>query len=157
MRAIVHASDRVNHLLLAMAADAAAAATEIEWVDRADDLLVTLADTVRSPDLPDVVLVVTDRDAEPLDAVAAIDAELPWWPTPIVVASADPSEDERLRAYACGADWYLPLPQAFSDIVDLLEFLPSRAMIAARIVDGPGLVDQAALDLVEEIESFLAA
>ncbi|MEM9464503.1 MAG: hypothetical protein AAGA90_03990 [Actinomycetota bacterium] len=157
MRAILHAADRLNHLLFAMAADAAMDDVEVEWIDRSDDLLPALNRSLESGWLPDVVLVITDGDTAPLDAVAMIDQDPILWPTPIVVASVHPSEDERLRAYACGVDWYLPLPDRFSEVVDLLEFLPSRASIAAGIVDGPGVVDRAALDLVEEIEAFLAA
>ena len=157
MRAIVHGTDRLHHLLLAMAADASDHDVAVEWVDAADELVAALAASLESGSVPDVVLVVVDGDAAPLDAVAAVDRAPILWPTPIVVAATRSSEAERLRAYACGADWYLDLPDRFSDIVDLLEYLPSRATIAAGLVDGPGLVDRAALDLVEEIEAFLAA
>lgn len=157
MRAIVQATDRLHHLLFAMAADAADHDVHVDWVDRADQLLPTLSAALDTGWLPDIVLVIAGDDGAPLDAVAAIDRDAILWPTPIVVASLQPSEQERLRAYACGADWYLTLPDRFSEIVDLLEFLPSRASIAAGLVDGPGLVDRAALDMVERIEAYLAA
>ena len=98
MRAIVHATDRLHHLLFAMAADAADHDVHVDWVDRADQLLPTLSAALDTGWLPDIVLVIAGDDGAPLDAVAAIDRDAILWPTPIVVASLQPCEQERWRA-----------------------------------------------------------
>ena len=155
MRAVIHAADRVNHLLLAMAADAASLDVVLDFVDSPARLLSSLHDARETGWLPDVVMVVTDGDEHGLDAVASIDRDPTLWPIPVVVASTAPNDTERLRAYACGADWYQQLPTWFSEVVELVEVLPSKAAMAARLFEGPSIVDAAALELVEEIEAYL--
>ncbi|MEM9202522.1 MAG: hypothetical protein AAGC53_12710 [Actinomycetota bacterium] len=140
MRVVLHAPDRVHHLLIAMAADASDLDLIIEFVATAEQLPAVVDAAVESRWPPDAVMVISEGDAGPLDAVASIDRSRDW-SAPIVVASTRTSDAERLCAYAAGADWYQEMPSRFSQLVELIEFL----------------VVKAAIDLVDEVETYLLA
>ena len=154
MHTIVVTPNRLDRLLFAMAADASDAELSLSFSEPtgvADRLMEGLA----SGSLVDAVVVATDGDGDGLETVAAIDRDPILWPTPIFVVSSRANDDERVRAYARGADWYEQIPQRFSTAVALLEQLPERVAMVSSLAGGPADIDQAAADLLDGIENFL--
>ena len=155
MHAIVFAPNQIDRLLLAMAADAADADLSLDFVVDRAAAIDQLTDSLSFGAPVDLVIVLSDGDAAGLEIVSEIDRDPILWPTPTFVMSARANDDERVLAYARGADWYEQAPHRFSTAVAMLDQLPDRVGAIVELVGGPVAVDLAAGDLVEEIEAFL--
>lgn len=155
MRAIVFAPDPFDRLLFAMAADAAPISFELDFADSTEVLSDRLGEALSSGWLADVVIALSDGAGSALPIVEVIDRDPLLWPTPTFVVSTNANDDERIRAYARGADGYEHLRLTFSGVAGFLEQLPARVDAVYELVGGAGVVDLAATDLVHEIEAFL--
>lgn len=154
MHAIVFAPNQIDRLLMAMAADAAEIDLSMDFVVDEAAALDQLTESSFGS-LVDFVIVLTDGEATGLEIVSQIDRDPILWPTPTFVLSARANDDERVRAYARGADWYEQAPRRFSTAVATLGQLPERVVAVAELVGGSKAIDLAAEDLVDEIEAFL--
>ncbi|MEM8706664.1 MAG: hypothetical protein AAGE98_09420 [Actinomycetota bacterium] len=154
MRALVHVPDQSSHLLIATAADAVELDVALEFVHTPQALLHGLEASVATGWLPDVVIVQTDGTGSGLDALVTVKQDPIFWATPIMMLADNACDDERLRAYAAGAEWYQQMPHRFSDMKRLLKRLPKRLTPSASL-DDRGIIEIAAADLIDEIEDWL--
>lgn len=156
MRVLVHVPDPTHHLLIATAADAVRLGVAFEFVHTPCDLLRALEETATTGWLPDLVIVQSDGFGTGLDAIDAVKRDPIFWPTPIMVLAERTTDDERLRCYAAGAEWYQPMPKRSSDAKRFLKRLPRR-LEPATSLDERGIIEIAAADLIDEIEDWLIA
>ncbi len=155
MRAIVFAPDPFDRMLFAMAADALPLGVDLEFADSADAVAERLSSALTAGWLADVVVACSDGDGSALAVVDAIDRDPLLWPTPTFVVSTAANDDERIGAYARGADGYEQLRMTLAGVIAFLDQLPGRVDAVYELVGGAGVIDLAAADLVHEIEAYL--